>query len=354
LSLKWHPDKVSKDLKDTAGEMMAEINRAHKTLTNAEARENYEKYGNPDGMQTQSMGIALPKLLVEAHTSPFVLALYGLVFGFVMPFYVGRWWYNSTRYQKDHILNPTMSTFFKNIREHISQRNLIELLTAASEFGEDDIKYRPSDEAALQALVEKIRHVSQVYAHDIFSVSKKFTGKDAWKANILLHAHFFRVKIDDGELADQQLQVVMTALTLVHRGLLQISTTHNWYTCSTLLMNISQMLVQGVYCYDAPLIQLPGITWENQPKIFKEKGLYSNHQLVRMAAGEQRQALSVLNDKQFEEAIRVAKMIPRLEIARVLLTVVGDKAITPASIVTLIVKVRIANAVHKIAPRGKG
>ncbi|KAJ2359404.1 secretory subunit [Coemansia sp. RSA 2618] len=354
LSLKWHPDKVSKDLKDKAGEMMAEINRAHKTLTNAEARENYEKYGNPDGMQTQSMGIALPKLLVEAHTSPFVLALYGLVFGFVMPFYVGRWWYNSTRYQKDHILNPTMSTFFKNIREHISQRNLIELLTAASEFGEDDIKYRPSDEAALQALVEKIRHVSQVYAHDIFSVSKKFTGKDAWKANILLHAHFFRVKIDDGELADQQLQVVMTALTLVHRGLLQISTTHNWYTCSTLLMNISQMLVQGVYCYDAPLIQLPGITWENQPKIFKEKGLYSNHQLVRMAAGEQRQVLSVLNDKQFEEAIRVAKMIPRLEIAHVLLTVVGDKAITPASIVTLIVKVRIANAVHKIAPRGKG
>ncbi|KAJ2107935.1 secretory subunit, partial [Coemansia sp. RSA 921] len=133
-----------------------------------------------------------------------------------------------------------------------------------------------------------------------------------------------------------------------------ISTTHNWYTCSTLLMNISQMLVQGVYCYDAPLIQLPGITWENQPKIFKEKNLYSNHQLMRMTAGEQRKALSLLNDKQFEEAIQVAKTIPRLEIARVLLTVVGDKAITPASIVTLIVKVRIANAPNKIVPRGKG
>ncbi|KAJ2749508.1 secretory subunit, partial [Coemansia nantahalensis] len=137
LSLKWHPDKVEQSMREQAGEMMAEINRAHKTLTNPEARENYEKYGNPDGMQTQSMGIALPKLLVEAHTSPFVLALYGLLFGFVMPFYVGRWWYNSTRYQKDQILNPTMSTFFKNIREHISQRNLVELLTAASEFAED-------------------------------------------------------------------------------------------------------------------------------------------------------------------------------------------------------------------------
>ncbi|KAJ2314037.1 secretory subunit [Coemansia sp. RSA 2611] len=354
LSLKWHPDKVGKDMKEQAGEMMAEINRAHKTLTNAEARENYEKYGNPDGMQTQSMGIALPKLLVEAHTSPFVLMLYGLVFGFIMPFYVGRWWYNSTRYQKDRILNPTMSTFFKNIREHISQRNLIELLTAATEFTEEDLKYRPSDEAALKALSEKIRRVSQVYALDLFTPSKKFNSKDSWKANILLHAHFFRVSIDSVELADQQQQVVMTALTLVHRGLLQISTTHNWYICSTLLMNISQMLVQGVYCYDAPLIQLPGITWENQPTIFKENKLYSNHQLMRLAAAEQRQALSQLNDKQFEEAIQAAKMIPRLEIARVLLTVVGDKAITPASIVTLIVKLRIANAPNKIVPRGKG
>ncbi|KAJ2854145.1 secretory subunit, partial [Coemansia asiatica] len=79
LSLKWHPDKVSQDMKDKAGEMMAELSRAHKALTDPVARENYEKYGNPDGMQTQSMGIALPKILVEAHTSPFVLLLYGLV-----------------------------------------------------------------------------------------------------------------------------------------------------------------------------------------------------------------------------------------------------------------------------------
>ncbi|KAJ2082233.1 secretory subunit [Coemansia sp. RSA 988] len=354
LSLKWHPDKVDKEMKEKAGDMMAEINRAHKTLTNAEARENYEKYGNPDGMQTQSMGIALPKLLVEAHTSPFVLALYGLLFGFIMPFYVGRWWYNSTRFQKDHILNPTMSTFFKNIREHISQRNLIELLTAAGEFAEDDLKYRASDEAALKSLSEKIQHVSRLHALEIFSASKKFPSKDAWKANILLHAHFFRIKIDDADIADQQLQTVMTALTLVHRGLLQISTTHNWYTCSSLLMGISQMLVQGVYLHDAPLIQLPNITWENQSKVFKEKNLYSVHQLMRMSASDQRKSLAVLNDKQFEETIQVAKTIPRLEISRVLLTVVGDKVVTPASIVTLIVKIKIANAPRKIAPRGKG
>ncbi|KAJ2379792.1 secretory subunit, partial [Coemansia sp. RSA 2559] len=318
------------------------------------ARDNYEKYGNPDGMQTQSMGIALPRLLVEAHTSPFVLALYGLIFGFIMPFYVGSWWYNSTRYQKDRILNTTMATFFKNIREHISQRNLIELLTAASEFAEDDLKYDPSEEAALNAIVEKSQNVSRRHALENFTPSKKFTSKDAWKANVLLHSHFFRVEISDTKLADQQQQVVMTALTLVHRGLLQISTGHNWYSCSNLLMGISQMLVQGVCAYDAPIIQLPGITWETQHKLYKEKKLYSVNQLMRMPAPEQREALQVLNDKQFSEAIQVAKTIPRLEIARAMLTVVGDKVITPSSIVTLIVKLKIANAKGKIVPREKG
>ncbi|KAJ2757756.1 secretory subunit [Coemansia sp. BCRC 34490] len=354
LSLKWHPDKVEEDMKEKAGEVMAEIGRAYKTLTNAEARDNYEKYGNPDGMQTQSMGIALPKLLVEAHTSPFVLALYGLIFGFVMPFYVGRWWYNSTRYQKDHILNTTMATFFKNIREHISQRNLIELLTAASEFAEGDLKYDASEEAALNALVEKIQNVSRPHALENFAQSKKFTSKDAWKANVLLHSHFFRVDISDSRLADQQQQVVMTALTLVHRGLLQVTTAHNWYNCSALLMSISQMLVQGVYLYDAPIIQLPGITWKTQHTLYKENNLYSVNQLMRMPSPEQREALSLLNDKQFSEAIQVAKTIPRVEIARAMLTVVGDKAITPSSIVTLIVKLRIANSKSKIVPRKKG
>ncbi|KAJ2765793.1 secretory subunit, partial [Coemansia nantahalensis] len=318
------------------------------------ARENYEKYGNPDGMQTQSMGIALPKLLVEAHTSPFVLALYGLLFGFVMPFYVGRWWYNSTRYQKDQILNPTMSTFFKNIREHISQRNLVELLTAASEFAEDGVAYRASEDAALKAIAENVQRASRRYALESFTASKKFPSKDAWKASVLLHAHFFRVSVDNAALADQQQQMVVTALTLVHRGLLQISTTHSWYNCSSLLMNMSQMLVQGVYTHDSPLIQLPGISREIQAKVFQGTKLYSVHQLTRMPAAKQRPALAALGDKAFEEAIQVAKTIPRLEIARALLTVVGDKIITPASIVTLIVKVRLANAPAKAAARGKG
>ncbi|KAJ1952706.1 secretory subunit [Linderina pennispora] len=119
-------------------------------------------------------------------------------------------------------------------------------------------------------------------------------------------------------------------------------------------MSISQMLVQGLYMYDAPLMQLPGITNENQPKIYKEKNVYGINQLLRLPAEKQREALNVLGDKQFEEAIQYAKVIPKVEIARALLTVIGDQVITPLSIVTLIAKIKVTNARTRAVSRFQG
>ncbi|KAJ1939853.1 secretory subunit, partial [Linderina macrospora] len=76
--------------------------------------------------------------------------------------------------------------------------------------------------------------------------------------------------------------------------------------------------------------------------------------LLRLPAEKQRDALSVLGDKQFEEAIQYAKVIPKVEIARALLTVIGDQVITPLSIVTLIAKIKVTNARTKTVSRFQG
>ena len=41
-------------------------------LTNEEAKENWEKYGNPDGPQAASFGIALPSWIVDKRNSLWV------------------------------------------------------------------------------------------------------------------------------------------------------------------------------------------------------------------------------------------------------------------------------------------
>ena len=59
-------------------------------LTDDVARENWEKYGNPDGPGVTEFGIALPVWLVQGNNSIWVLGLYGIVFMIILPTVVVR------------------------------------------------------------------------------------------------------------------------------------------------------------------------------------------------------------------------------------------------------------------------
>ncbi|KAJ1914615.1 secretory subunit [Mycoemilia scoparia] len=343
LSLKWHPDKVSEDLREEAEGKYVDISKAYKTLTDDVARENYEKYGHPDGLQTTTMGIALPKWLVEAHASPFVLGIYCLVFGFIMPFYVGRWWYRSSRFTKDGILHPTMATFFKNIRENISQRNLIEIITSAHEFKTDELKYKPSEEADLESLATQVKNVISSEGNFTFKRSEKFPDADTWKANILLNAHLYRVTVTNPDLANQQLLMVETTIHLIQKGLLQIATAHSWTSCSLNIMRLSQWFVQGVGDDGAPFLQLPFIERKPYKLLRNSSDIYSINQFNDLKLTAKKRLINWLEPTEIDKVIETAEKIPKLEISRSFLTVIGDKIITPLAIVTLVVKLRITN-----------
>ncbi|PVV05348.1 hypothetical protein BB560_000129 [Smittium megazygosporum] len=343
LSLKFHPDKVRDMVKEEAEARYIDINRANKALTDDEARENFEKYGNPDGLLTRTMGIALPRILIEAKTSPILMALYGLVVGFLLPYYVGRWWYGSSRYTKDKILNPTMITFFKNIREPISLKNLIDLLTAAEEFNTDGLEYKPSEEEAIKKLEVEVSERCKFYGFEYFYPSEEFTSKSAFKAKVLLYCHFYRVPIEDQELATQQQVMIEKSIHLVHKGLVQISTVHGWTACTVNLLRIIQMLVQGVHEGCSPLLQLPYMDCITYKSIAQNHALYGLSQAKNFPEADRRAAFSYLGDKA-DIAIKSIDAIPEVEIARTILSVIGDRVITPLSIVTLILKVKLVGS----------
>jgi preprotein translocase subunit Sec63 len=54
-------------------------------LTDEKIKENWIKYNHPDGPQTTTMGIALPKWIIEGKNNIWVLGAYGLVFGGALP-----------------------------------------------------------------------------------------------------------------------------------------------------------------------------------------------------------------------------------------------------------------------------
>lgn len=91
LSLKLHPDKVllnETQTRESVESLYIEVTKAYKALTDDEVRRNYIEYGNPDGKQDFSIGIALPKWVVESKNNCYVLGAYAIAFGFALPYFV--------------------------------------------------------------------------------------------------------------------------------------------------------------------------------------------------------------------------------------------------------------------------
>jgi translocation protein SEC63 len=92
LSKLYHPDKVPVDKKEEANERFILIQKAYSTLTDPAAKENIEKYGNPDGYQGVSYTIGLPSWLTKKENEMRVLVLYFLIFLVIPPIAVFIWW----------------------------------------------------------------------------------------------------------------------------------------------------------------------------------------------------------------------------------------------------------------------
>jgi translocation protein SEC63 len=80
-----------------------------------EVRNNYLQYGNPDGKQSFSMGIALPKFIVSEGNGKYTLAFYLGLVGVFLPWLVGTWWYGTQKVTKDGVLVNSAGSLFKYV-----------------------------------------------------------------------------------------------------------------------------------------------------------------------------------------------------------------------------------------------
>ena len=74
LSLQWHPDKNMGN--QYAEQMFMMVRKAYEALTDEVAKENWQKYGNPDGKQALEVSIGLPTFLLQKEHHTTILLVY--------------------------------------------------------------------------------------------------------------------------------------------------------------------------------------------------------------------------------------------------------------------------------------
>ena len=188
------------------------------SLTDEKIKENWIKYNHPDGPQSTTMGIALPKWIIEGKNNIWVLGVYGLVFGGALPALVvcpksnfflfnllpksrqGSWWFGSRQKTKDGINALSAAAFFKCLKEESSMEEVVGTLGKAYKW-ELPVTAKASDEVdQLEKTIEgrlgskwmEVRKLAQDYDGQLHQSRRE--------ALILLYSHLLRLDIQTAAL----------------------------------------------------------------------------------------------------------------------------------------------------------
>jgi translocation protein SEC63 len=353
MSLKHHPDKIRPDptkneTLETLNDYFVELTKAYKALTDEEIRNNYVQFGHPDGKQSFSIGIALPKFIITDGNGKYVILVYAGLLGVLLPYLVGTWWYGTQRMSKEKVLIESANNLFREYDENITEGGIVTAVSTGIEFrkvlkgekaesGLGKLESRILAEGEASPLAGGLTRKDRTKLEDL-------EGGVQRKALALLWAYLGRVELDDTALNQAKVEVAPIAHALnssFNAIALAFGTTAP--IMSSYLT--SQNLIQAVPPGASPLLQLPHFT----PEIAKAvEGLDSKTHLTLqqyMALPEAyRHKISVgkglLTDLQYQTAMTVAKQLPRLQVEKAFFKVTGEKYITPGSLVSLVVKGR--------------
>jgi translocation protein SEC63 len=310
LSLILHPDK------DTGNEKeFMKLSKAYQALTDDEARKNWEKYGNPDGPGAMSFGIALPSWIVEKENSVWVLGLYGLVFMVALPIVVGTWWYRSIKFTDQVLLDTTqMYYFFFHKTPSMVLKRVIMILAASLEFNKkhnSEIVERLSDNEEVPQLIKKLPNLSEKNKEAPLCYTYSI------KARAIIHAHLSRIPLNPDTLEEDRRYIISKCPYLIqeqvncvnqlivlayNRRIQRLPTIETIENC----MKLCPMIVQGLWEFKSPLLQLPYINEDNLKYFLnKKKSIKSLQQFAQLKGEERRSILRNLNDEEYDDVMKV-------------------------------------------------
>lgn len=293
------------------------------------------------------MGIALPMFIISDGNGKYVVLVYTLLLGVLLPYLVGSWWYGTKRRSKEGVLMESANNLFRQYEEGIEEGAIITALSTGKEF--EEVFKGDKAEAGLSKIESRITAESDTVPLAAgMSVKDKEQLEDLdngvrRKALALLWAYLGRVELDDPALTKAKYEVAPIARAL-NQAFAAISLAYGNIDPIAGSYSTSQHLIQAIPPKASPLLQLPHF---NNSIVAAVEGDSKTHMSVQQFMDRPdatRRQLAVgkdlLSEKQYESAITVAKQIPFLRVAKAFFKVTGERFIIPSSLVTLVIKGR--------------
>ncbi|KAF1980023.1 hypothetical protein BU23DRAFT_521893 [Bimuria novae-zelandiae CBS 107.79] len=353
LSLTQHPDKRREDpaqnlTLEAINDHWVEVVKAFKALTDEEVRNNYIQYGHPDGKQSFSIGIALPKWIVTEGHGKYVLLMYALALGVILPYTVGKWWYGTQRMTKEKILIASAGKLFREYDNDQGESGVVGALSSGEEFNEVLAGHKADN--GLSKLEQKVLS-DETGALVLSALTKKDRQKlqeldDSRRRKVLtlLWAYLGRVELQDETLNEEKYEVAPIALKL-NEAYTSIALAYGSTKAVLSAYHTSQLLIQALRPGASPLEQLPHFTpvVADAAEAERSRTHLSIQEFMDLPASQRKGrvvAPGLLSETQYNEALAVASKLPVLRVEKPFFKVVGERFVTPSSLVQFVVKAR--------------
>lgn len=282
LSLIYHPDKNPDP--EANAYFTEKVAKAYKALTDEAAKENFIKFGHPDGRQAMEISVALPEWFFneEKDAAPAIL-LSLLLGGIVLPLGWAAWWLRRSRTKVDlKDVDPSTQQLYMFGPYAIKPTNgvvkMMETMVCAGEFVQLEL-----GKADGEAMMNQLRPSIYPYQQEVGDVQKSaFYQKrptGVVKAHMLLHGHLCRQQIPtllkpDFDFVMKKTPRLIQELYMLSSSVPRIKPGYGWAQPSISSVELMQCMVRAVPIeakkhFPAPmksrqgpatLVQLPHLT----------------------------------------------------------------------------------------------
>lgn len=327
LSLKYHPDKNPGNRAAEAKFMM--VSKAYETLTDETAKENYEKYGNPDGKQSLEVSIGLPSFLLDTNNRNLVLMVYLVIMVGVIPFCVWTYYSDSSKYGEKDVMYDTYSWFHHTLNEHTVVRALPEVLAGSAEFRKRNIPRDADDKKAVSAAVTNVKSLMP---------KPKYNHPVCVKGNVLMHSHLLRQ--DVAKVHEEDLKYMLRYSTALIDAMISVCKHQDSIQTAANCIEFGQYVTQAMWTKDSPLLQLPHFTPAEVAHVDKGKVKIGTVQEYRAQAEDQRKGMATFSDLQKKDIANYLHIFPDITVeSKVFVDDDEDDNVYEGDLVTIMVTI---------------